>query len=423
MTRHAALAARYGTPLYVYDLDEVALARHELFTALPDGAELFYAFKANPHPELARALREGGERGCRAEISSTGELAAALTAGYRAEECLYTGPGKTIGELHEAIGRGVRVFSTDSVTDVRRVGAVAAAHGVVADCLLRINSADASATTSIRMTGTPSQFGFDSETLAEAMPSLRRADGVRLAGMHLFPLSNARDEDALIGEFEHTIELAARLSAALELPLRLLDIGGGFTAPYGVPGRRGSYPNLRDRLETALDRHLPGWRSGAPRIAFESGRFLVGAAGTLVTEVSNVKISRGRRYVIVDAGINTFGGMSGLGRLMPVAVALELEPDGPTERGTLVGPLCTPGDLLGREIALPADLEPGDLVEIPNTGAYGVTASLLMFLGRPAPLEVLLRSGEVVSASRIEHHRSHQPVPYARTVVEAGALG
>lgn len=401
MSRYAELVARFGTPLYVYDLDEVDAARRELVDSLPEGFELFYALKANPHPELVRALRDGG---CRAEISSTGELAVALDAGLAGSDCLYTGPGKTSDELTEAIRRGVRTFSTDSVTDVRRVGAAARDQGVVVDCLLRVNSASASATTSIRMTGTPSQFGFDSETLGAVLPALRQVPGVRIAGMHFFPLSNARDEASLIGEFQHTIELAAGLAQDLDIPLRYLDIGGGFTVPYAVPGRRGSYPKLRSELEVALDIHLPGWRAGGPTVACESGRYLVGGSGTLVAEVSNVKVSRGRKFVIIDAGINTFGGMSGLGRLLPVSV--QVPADGEVESASLVGPLCTPGDVLGREIDLPA-LEPGDLVSIPNAGAYGPTASLLMFLGRPAPTEVVVRGDRVLSASRIEHHRAH----------------
>jgi diaminopimelate decarboxylase len=411
MTRYADLVARFGTPLYVYDLDEITAARRELFGALPEEFELFYALKANPHPELVRTLRDGGW-GCRPEISSTGELSAALTAGFAGEDCLYTGPGKTATELREAVGRGVRLFSTDSVTDVRHVGAAAREHGVVADCLLRVNSATASATTSIRMTGTPSQFGFDSETLPAAMPELREVPGVRLAGLHFFPLSNARDENSLIGEFRHTIALAARLQRELDLPLRFLDIGGGFAVPYAVPGARTSYPALRCALAGALDEHLPGWRDGEPRIACESGRYLVGASGTLIAGVSNVKVSRGRKFVILDAGINTFGGMSGLGRLLPVAVQLDADAadgdiEGEVESASLVGPLCTPGDILGREIKVPV-LAAGDVVVIPNAGAYGPTASLLMFLGRPAPTEVVVSGGEVVSVSRIEFRRSYE---------------
>ncbi|GAA4970486.1 type III PLP-dependent enzyme [Streptomyces hyderabadensis] len=404
MSRYAELAERFGTPLYVYDLQEVATARTELLDALPERTELYYALKANPHPDLARELRAGG-RGCRAEISSSGELAAALAAGFDAADCLYTGPGKTAAEIGTAVAAGVRRFSTDSVTDVRRVAEVAAGHGVRADCLLRVNAVDAAAPTGIRMTGRPSQFGFDAEELPSILPLLRDLPGARISGLHFFPLSNASDEASLTEEFRQTLAQAAELRRELALDIELLDIGGGFAAPYGIPGGRGSYPKLRAELEAALDLSFPGWRDGAPTVAFESGRFLTACAGTLLLGVSNVKTSRGRKFVILDGGINVFGGLSGLGRLLPVAV----EPaDGdPVERASLVGPLCTPGDVLGREIELPA-LAPGDIVTVPNTGAYGPSASLLAFLGRPAPLEVVVRGSDVVSVSRIDYQRVHQ---------------
>ncbi|GAB2608883.1 diaminopimelate decarboxylase [Paractinoplanes abujensis] len=396
------LAKSYGTPLFVYDLDEVEAARDELLGALPEEFELFFAVKANSHPELIRTLRGTPEHGCRTEISSTGELAVSIAAGHDPGDILYTGPGKTHGELDVAIGAGVRMFSVESLSDLRHIGAAAQRQGVVAQALLRINHVAASATTSIRMTGTPSQFGIDSETLADVLPELRAVAGTELAGFHFFPLSNARDEESLIGEFRNTIEVAAQLAEEHDLPVRFLDIGGGFSVPYAVPGPRASYPKLRAELAAILDLHFPGWRTGAPTVACESGRYLIGASGTLITQVTNIKQSRGRNFVIADAGINTFGGMSGLGRLLPVAVQTDLEP---AQKASLVGPLCTPGDVLGREIALP-DLSEGDIVTIPNAGAYGPTASLLMFLGRPAPAEIVVRGTEVVSVSRIEHERT-----------------
>lgn len=404
----AGVAKRYGTPLYVYDLDRVRTARRDLFAALPEGFEVYYAFKANPHVELVRALREGEGPACRAEISSTGELSAALEAGYPGTDVLYTGPGKTHGELHEAIGRGVRLFSAESLGDLRHIGEAALAHSVVADCLLRVNSVTSSATTSIRMTGRPTQFGIDSETIAELAPRLREVPGISIAGLHLFSQSNATDEEALLDEFRHTISVAARVQHELGVPLRLLDIGGGFSVPYATPGERAAYPNLAAGLAEALDGPFPGWRRGSPRIAVESGRYLVGDSGTLLAGVSNVKVSRGQKFVILDTGINSFGGMSGLGRLLPVAVrvAAGAETGAETEKATLAGPLCTPGDVLGRQVEVPP-LSEGDVLTIPNAGAYGLTASLLMFLGRPAPAEVVMDGGEVVSVSRIEHVRTY----------------
>jgi diaminopimelate decarboxylase len=408
------LVHRFGSPLYVYDLDRVTAAHRDLADFLPEGTAIYYALKANPHPDVARALRMAPGGGCRAEISSTGELTAALAAGFTGADCLYTGPGKTAGELAEALAAGVRLFSVESFTDLEHVGAAATAHGTVAKCLLRVNSATASAATSIRMTGAPSQFGNDMEELPAQVAAMRAIPGTRIIGAHFFPLSNAADEDSLLGEFQHTVTVAAEVQRILGEPLELVDLGGGFAAPYGVPGTRPGYPSLRKGLEEALDRDLPQWRDGRPSIACESGRYLVSDCGELHCTVVNVKESRGRTFVILDAGINAFGGMSGLGRLLPVQVR-PAPPNGgtphaaaPGRRAALAGPLCTPGDLLAREVELP-DPAPGDLVTIPHAGAYGLTASLSLFLGRPAPTEVVIRGGKIVSVSRLQRQRVYDP--------------
>lgn len=406
------LVRRFGSPLYVYDLDKVTAAYRDLADFMPEGTAIYYALKANPHPDVARALREAGGGGCRAEISSTGELAAALAAGFTGADCMYTGPGKTAGELAEALAAGVRLFSVESLTDLEHIGAAATAQGTVARCLLRINSATAAAATSIRMTGAPSQFGNDMEELPAQVEAMRAIPGTRIVGAHFFPLSNAADEESLLGEFQHTVTVAAEVRRILGEPFELVDLGGGFSAPYGVPGTRPAYPNLRKGLEEALDQHLPQWREGRPGIACESGRYLVSDCGELHCTIVNVKQSRGRTFAILDAGINAFGGMSGLGRLLPAQVRPR-QPDGdarPGRKAALAGPLCTPGDLLAREVELP-DPAPGDLVTIPHAGAYGLTASLSLFLGRPAPTEVVIRGGEVVSVSQLRRERVYEPSP------------
>ncbi|MEU9115329.1 type III PLP-dependent enzyme [Streptomyces sp. NPDC048483] len=390
--------------MYVYDLDRAVAARDSLVEALPEGFEVYYALKANPHPDVARALHEGPGHGCRAEISSSGELSAALAAGFTGAECLYTGPGKIDAELNEAMERGVRIFSVESLSDARHVGLAASRHGTVADCLLRINAPAGGASTGIRMMGKPSQFGIDSETLPESMHRLTTVPGTRIVGAHFYTMSNAADEAALISEFESAIELASRLESELGLPLEFLDIGGGFAAPYAAPGARADYPRMRSELERILDRRLPRWRTGSLRLAVESGRHLVAESGCLLVRVVNIKAGRGRTFVILDAGINALGGLSGIGRLLPAAVRL----DGCEQSmvATLAGPLCTPGDTLGHDVNLP-ELQVGDIIAIPNTGAYGVTASLLAFLGREAPCEVVLRGGEVVSVSRLDYQRTY----------------
>ncbi|GGY05642.1 type III PLP-dependent enzyme domain-containing protein [Streptomyces hiroshimensis] len=397
----AELVGRYGSPLYVYDLGRVGRAYDDLRAALPDPSRIYYSLKANPHPRLVAELRR---RGARAEVTSRGELASALEAGCPPGELLYSGPGKTPGELGEAVLHGVRHFSAESFGDLARIGAAADAHGVSAQCVLRINAAGAPGGAGLRMTGTASQFGFDPEALL-AEPGRLAVPGVRVIGLHFFPLTNARDEEGLCAEIVQSIRTAAELRRRLGTDLRLLDLGGGFAAPYAVPGERPLYPGLRAAVTQELDASLPGWRAGLPVIAFESGRYLVGDSGRLLCTVTDVKDSRGTRYAVLDSGINHLGGLSGLGRLLPMS-ARPLPgtvPDEP-QRATLAGPLCTPADLLGRSVELPG-LRPGAVLEFPNVGAYGLTASLLGFLGHPAPAEIVLRGTDVVSATRLALYR------------------
>ena len=115
------LSERHGTPLYAYDLASVGTQTDALFAALPEGASVCYSFKANPLPAIARRVRE---RGGRAEITSEGELAAALAAGFTGEQMLFGGPGKTARELDAALTAGVRHFSSESFLDLAALSAL-----------------------------------------------------------------------------------------------------------------------------------------------------------------------------------------------------------------------------------------------------------------------------------------------------------
>ncbi|MGW7573845.1 type III PLP-dependent enzyme [Streptomyces sp. NPDC054765] len=404
------LARRYPGPVYVYDLDRVAAAAGDLRAALPAPSLVYYSLKANPHDDVVRALRTAG---CRAEISSTGELAGALGAGFRGAECLYTGPGKTDGEIAHAVRHGVLDFSVESVHELRRIDRIAAAQGRRAGVLLRVNGERAAPAGGMHMTGSPSQFGIDVELLGPAVAAAAGCPAIDLTGLHLFSMTNAVDEPSLIRELRRSITTAAAVCERYGLAPRMLDLGGGFAAPYTQSGRRPGYPGLAQALRQELDLRFPGWSTGAPAIAFESGRYLVADCGTLICTVTEVKNSRGKQFIVLDAGINALGGLSGTGRLLPLSV----EPVGmPRAAGTsdgaqgvgpamtsarVVGPLCTPADLLGRDVPVPR-LRPGDRIAIPNVGAYGLTTGLLGFLGRPAPTELVVRGRSVVSASRLE---------------------
>jgi diaminopimelate decarboxylase len=399
----AELAERYGTPLYVYDLDEVELAHRRLVACLPQPHRLLYSLKANPLPALAERL---ARLGCGAEVSSARELKVALAAGFPARDILFTGPAKRSVDLDLALAAGCRRYSIESTVDLERVRAAAARSGANAEGLLRINVDEALPGVPLAFGGRDSAFGTDmSRVLAEPHRFMSR-EHLRITGVHLYLAGNVADETVLattLGWAARSAEVLTRYGFGWEV----LDLGGGFGAPYAEVGPPYGFGGLSAALGPTLDQAVPGWRHGAPDVWFESGRYLVGGAGTLIVRVADVKESGGERYVVVQSGVHHLGGMAGLRRLPTLQVqpldALDRRGSGRSSR--VVGELCTPLDRWASRVVLPESLGPGDLVMVPNVGAYGLTASLLGFLSHPAPVEVVRERREVVSVTQLELRR------------------
>jgi diaminopimelate decarboxylase len=391
-------------PAYVYDLDELRKAYRLLRSALPEPSQILYSLKANPHPWIVATL---AELGCGAEICSSGELTAALEAGVAPERMFYTGPGKRDAEVAEAFKCGVRWFSVDSPAGLRQVEEVARQHGDTAHCVLRINDRTPVPGQGLAMTGASSQFGADADWVTAEPDAFRpaatgQATGA-VAGFHVYQGTNLDSEDHLAAQFGAAIASCRRLADALHLQPRVLDLGGGFGAPFARSGQLPRFSSLAARVAELLHRDFPGWERGAPAVLFESGRYLAGSCGQLVTRVADVKDSHGKPVVVLESGINHLGGMSGLRRIPQIVPDLirsgpagsELVPQ------TLVaGPLCTPLDLWARSAEVPP-LHRGDIVRVPNVGAYGLSASLLAFLGHPAPREVVIDGGDIVDVSQL----------------------
>ncbi|MFI6326555.1 alanine racemase [Nonomuraea sp. NPDC050556] len=398
MTDLSRWAAAFGSPFYLYELSRVDQACADLLADLPPGIVLYFSLKANPHPQIAARLRRAG---CRAEVSSAGELATARQAGFGGTEILFTGPGKTPADLSAAIAAGARRFSVESPADYDRLARAAERAQTAIECLLRVNTGRASGASGLRMTGSASAFGIDIDQLLQS-PERFVSPSAPVVGAHFFPLCNARDEQSLLAELAGSAEAAAALRDKAGLPMRVVDLGGGFAAPYAQHADRPRYPLLAAKLSVTLDQFLPGWRDGGVEVCFESGRYLCGDSGELVCTVLDVKHSAGQVFLVLDAGINHLGGMAGLGRMLPASELAGLDGKPPVgARGTVVGPLCTPADVLSRQSDI-GGLAPGDLVRIPNTGAYGLTASLIAFLSRTTPAEVVADAGELVDVSRLD---------------------
>ena len=398
----AALHAQVETPAYVYDLAEVHANASRLRRALPEAADVYYSLKANPHPRVLRALRD---HGMLPEVCSPGELDSALDAGWTADQVLYTGPGKRDTDVRSALRLGVREFCADSPTGLDQLDRLAELTGTRVRCLLRVNDDRPATGNGLAMTGVASQFGADTGWVRAEPERFAHRPRVEVTGLHLYMGTNLTAVDDLVAQFDQSLRTATELSRLLErhgAAIDVLDLGGGFGAPFAHAGEAVDLTGLRPRLEELFDQRSPGWRTGRPRIVFESGRYLVGTAGTLLTRVLDVKRSHGKDVVVLESGINHLGGMAGLRRLPPlnphlVTTRPTAEPTVPT---IVAGPLCTPLDSWSRAAPLPP-LRPGDLLAVPNVGAYGLSASLLAFLGHPAPMEVVVEEDRTVHASRL----------------------
>jgi len=403
VTEIAHLARRYGTPLYRYDLEELGPSHAALRQALPEEAVVYYSLKANRHPDVLATM---ASLGVQAEVSAIGEMNAAVAAGFNPSQILFTAPGKRVADLEHAVSLGIRLVSADSPTDLERIEQVAAARGVTTQVLLRINADQPVANIGLRMTGVATHLGSDASYVLSHPEKFASTPHARVQGVHLY-MGTGLDEPATVAaQFTLSLALASEIERALGVELRLVDLGGGFGAPYASVGGRTDFSPVRAELASALARFDPDWRSRRT-IIVESGRYLTATCGQFAATVLDVKTSKGNRYVVLDAGINTLNGLAGLRRVPHVAPLLTVRDKAPDQLvpTTVTGPLCTPLDIWGRDVPMPAAVAPGDIVHIENVGAYGLAASLAAFHGHPLPVEIAVSNGHVVSATRWELDR------------------
>ncbi|MDF1659014.1 MAG: hypothetical protein P1U58_15465 [Verrucomicrobiales bacterium] len=397
----ASLANRFGTPFYLYDASVIEHQISALREVLP-ASELFFSFKSNPNPAVAQVIRENG---CRADLTSLGEIEAALSAGFDLSFALYGGPGKSVEEFVSAINAGVRQFSVESENDLAALNKASSHLNVPVKALLRINPKQAPKA-KLAMSGVASQFGFEEDYLRNEGRELMNRVGemVNLVGVHIYWGTQIGDAEALLNCFSETVRIATEISALIGFPLEIINQGGGFPWPYSKAGEGPDLSAMKEELAALRADSSADWY-------FESGRYLTARSGTLVTQVMDIKESKDeKRFLILDTGIHHLGGMSGLGRIPRFSIDIEV-PAAREENDEItvdvVGQLCTPLDCIGRRITIP-NVKEGDLVTIPNTGAYGPSASVLGFLSRPTPAEIVHRDGKVIAATRIRS--GHEPI-------------
>lgn len=381
------LAARIGrTPFYAYDRGLLTRRVAELRAALPSAVQLHYAMKANPMPALVSHMVDLVDG---IDVASAGELKIALDAGANPHDVSFAGPGKTDAELRQAVAAGILV----NVESFRELGLLAAASqelGLPARVAVRVNPDFELKSSGMKMGGGPKQFGVDAEDVPELLAQIGRA-GLAFEGFHLFAGSQNLKAEAIVEAQRKSFELALRLAEVAPAPVSFLNLGGGFGIPYFPGEQRLDLAPIGDNLSTLIAeaaRQMPG-----AAVVIELGRYLVGEAGIYVCRVIDRKVSRGQTYLVTDGGLHHHLSASGnFGQVIrknyPVAIGNRMAEDA-TDSASVVGPLCTPLDVLGDRLTLP-EARLGDLVVVYQSGAYGATASPQAFLGHGSVTEVLV---------------------------------
>src|ERR1044071_3343968 len=363
------LARRVGrTPFYAYDRrlisERVALLR----TRLPRRVDIHYAIKANPMPQVLAHLA-GLVDGL--DVASAGELKIALEAGARPDTISFAGPGKTDADLEAALAAGI-VVNLESESEMERLAAIASRHRARARVNVRVNPDFELKSSGMKMGGGPKPFGVDAERVP-AMLHRMAALALDFQGFHIFCGAQNLRPDAIAEAQRKSVELAVRLAQDAPGPVRILNIGGGLGIPY-FPGDEGLDVSLVGHNLAAilqgLDARLPG-----AQVVLELGRFIVGEAGVYVCRIIERKISRGHCFLVTDGGLHHHLAASGnFGQVIrknyPVAVGNRVR-GARREIVSVVGPLCTPLDLLADSMEM-AHAEAGDLIVVFQSGAYEI---------------------------------------------------
>jgi diaminopimelate decarboxylase len=383
----SVLAARVGaTPFYAYDRGLLTARVAELRKVLPADISLHYAMKANPMPAVVGHMARLVDG---LDVASGAELRVALDTGMDPHEISFAGPGKSEVELAQAVAAGI-LINVESMREVGLLAGIVQRLGMPARVAVRVNPDFELKSSGMKMGGGPKQFGIDAERVPQALAEIGRL-GLGFEGFHIFSGSQNLRPDAICEAQTKALDMAVRLSADAPASIKSLNLGGGFGIPY-FPGEQ---PLDLAPIGEHLHRIVESATARLPdaELVIELGRFLVGEAGIYVSRIIDKKSSRGEVFLVCDGGLHHHLSASGnFGQVIRKNYPVEIGNRAGSPRrevASVVGPLCTPLDLLADRMDLAA-AGPGDLAVVFQSGAYGLTASPTQFLSHPAPVEVLV---------------------------------
>ncbi|SCF10433.1 diaminopimelate decarboxylase [Micromonospora mirobrigensis] len=363
------LAREYGTPAYVLDEDDLRARARDFRDAFGD-ADVYYAGKAF----LCRAVvRMIAEEGLLLDVCTGGELATALAAGMDPARIAFHGNNKSVAELTRALDAGVGRIVLDSFTEIDRLTALARERGVRPGVLVRVTVGVEAHTHEFIATAHEDQkFGFSLAGGAALAAALRVLDDdvLDLRGLHSHIGSQIFDTSGFEVSARRVLGLQAQIRDARGVELPELDLGGGFGIAYTTQDDPSSPHELAKRMRRIVESECAAERLAVPRLSIEPGRAIVGPAVFTLYEVGTVKDVDGlRTYVSVDGGMSDNIRTALYDASYSATLANRASAAEPL-LARVVGKHCESGDIVVKDEFLPADVQPGDLVAVPGTGAY-----------------------------------------------------
>jgi diaminopimelate decarboxylase len=402
------LVEKYGEPMYVYDAEVIESQYHRIKAVLPEQVEIFYSIKANPNISVVAFLKHLAQG---MEVSSLRELYVARSAGVPHQRILFVGPSKSEIELREAIAQGIFCIAVESVQELRLADQIADDMDRSCNVVLRINPAFDAAGSKLKMGGSARQFGIDEEGIEEVFRETASFKRAKVSGIHVYVGTRILDHEVAWKNTKYVLELGRRLQEKTGVAIRVIDFGGGL----GVPYFSGEHELDVEEFGREFRSFFSEYQRTMPdtRFIMELGRFLVAESGVYLSKVRYTKRSRDQKFVLVGGGMNHHQATTSIGTLVknhfPIEVLNKMALP-KSETVTICGPLCTPSDVLGKGVKM-VEVEPGDLLGILKSGAYGLTASPIKFLSHDHPLEVMVYRGRdylIRQASPVADILQHQ---------------
>ncbi|MEH1013881.1 diaminopimelate decarboxylase [Micromonospora sp. CPCC 206060] len=364
-----ALAAEFGTPVYVLDEEDLR-SRCRDFRAGFSGDDVYYAGKAF----LCRAVvRMVNEEGLHLDVCTGGELAVALSAGMPPERIGFHGNNKSVAELARALDAGVGRIIVDSVDEIDRLTALARERGVRPKVLVRVTVGVEAHTHEFIATAHEDQkFGFSLAGGAAVAAAFRIIDEdvLELRGLHSHIGSQIFDASGFEVSARRVLGLQAQIRDARGVELPELDLGGGFGIAYTTQDDPSTPQELAKRMHKIVEDECFALALRVPHLSIEPGRAIVGPAVFTLYQVGTVKDVDGlRTYVSVDGGMSDNIRTALYDASYSATVASRTSATPPI-LARVVGKHCESGDIVVKDEFLPADVQPGDLVAVPGTGAY-----------------------------------------------------